>query len=63
MINHLIKHLPYIPVEDLAEFFEERAGVREFDGRYPRDEAERYAFQDTIDHYYLANHILHTTNI
>jgi hypothetical protein len=28
------------------EFFEERAAVREFDGGYPRDEAERLARDD-----------------
>ena len=63
MINQLIKHLPTIDPEDIMEFFEERAGVREFDGGYSRDEAERLAFQDTIDYYSLANHILSTTNV
>ena len=63
MINQLIKHLPHIPAEDIAEFYEERAGVREFDGGYPREEAERLAFQDTIDYYSLTNHILNTTSI
>lgn len=28
------------------EFFEERAAIREFDGRMPRREAERLAFHD-----------------
>jgi hypothetical protein len=63
MINQLIKHLPNIPVEDITEFYEERAGVREFDGGYPRAEAERLAFQDTINHYSLTNHILNATTI
>lgn len=63
MINQLIKHLPHIPVEDITEFYEERAGVREFDGGYPRAEAERLAFQDTIKYYSLINHILNTTTI
>jgi hypothetical protein len=30
------------------EFFEERAGVRQYDGGYPREEAESLALQDTL---------------
>jgi len=30
------------------EFFEERAGIRQFDGGLSREEAERLAMQDVI---------------
>jgi hypothetical protein len=33
---------------DWQAYFDERAGVREFDGEIPRDEAETLALQDTI---------------
>ena|SRR5687768_13192762 len=33
---------------DWQAYFDERAGVREFDGEIPRDEAEALALQDTI---------------
>lgn len=63
MIDQLIKHLPTIDPADLHEFFEERAAVREFEAGFPRDEAERLAFLDTIDHFGIVNHINQTTNI
>ena len=63
MINMLIKHLPNIPIVDIVEFYEERAGVREFDGGYSREDAEVLAFQDTIDYYSLTNTILNTTTL
>ena len=34
--------------EDLREFFEERAAIREFDGGLPRDHAECLALLDTL---------------
>ena len=49
MINKLINRLPYIQPDNLREFFEERAGIREFDGGLPREHAEEEAFFDTID--------------
>ncbi len=33
---------------DWQAYFDERAGIREFDGEMPRDEAEALALQDTI---------------
>ena len=63
MINQLIKHLPTIDPENIKEFYEERAGIREFDGGMSKSLAERYAFQDTLDHFYLVNHINETSNI
>jgi hypothetical protein len=63
MIDLLIKHLPTIDPENIREFYEERAGVREFDGGMPRSLAERYAFEDTMAFFYLENHIKQTSNI
>ena len=63
MINQLIKHLPTIDPENIREFFEERAGIREFDGGFSREEAEKLAFNDTMAYFCIANHINHTTNI
>lgn len=34
--------------EDWRAYFDERAGIREHDGKLPRVEAERLAFEDTI---------------
>jgi hypothetical protein len=34
--------------DDWQAYFDERAGIREFDGEMPRDEAEALALQDTI---------------
>ena len=34
--------------EDWLAYFNERAAVREFDGRMSRSEAERHAFEDTV---------------
>jgi hypothetical protein len=34
--------------EDWRAYFDERAGIREHDGKLARDEAERLAFEDTI---------------
>ncbi len=38
--------------EDEHEFFEERAGILEFDAGYPRGEAERLARIETLARYY-----------
>jgi len=65
MLNYhtlLNKHLNHIPEEDYKEFFEERAGIRQYEGNNPRDTAEALAFQDTIAHFSLTNHIISTTN-
>jgi hypothetical protein len=32
--------------EDERDYYEERAGIREFDAGYTRDEAEKLALQD-----------------
>ena len=61
MINKLINRLPYIQPDNLREFFEERAGIREFDGGLPREHAEEEAFFDTIAFFALENHIKETT--
>ena len=63
MIDQLIKHLPTIDPENIREFYEERAGIREFDGRMPKAIAERYAFEDTMAYFCIANHINQTSNI
>jgi hypothetical protein len=34
--------------EEWQAYFDERAGIREFDGEMPRDDAEALALQDTI---------------
>lgn len=62
MIDKLFLILRNVDRDNVIEFFEERAAVREFEAGYPRDEAERLAFQDTIDYFAVANHILETTN-
>jgi hypothetical protein len=36
--------------EDAREYFEERAGILEFDGGHPRREAERLAWEETQLH-------------
>lgn len=63
MINQLIKHLPTIDPEDIKEFYEERAGVRQFDGGFSKEDAEKQAFYDTIAFFGLENHIKQTSNI
>ena len=63
MINQLIKHLPTIDPDNIREFYEERAGVREFDGGMTREQAEQHAFNDTMAYFCIANHINQTTNI
>ena len=37
---------PAISMEDWEAYFDERAGIREFDGGLPRPEAERLARED-----------------
>ena len=37
--------------EDWGAFFDERAGIREYDGRQTRQEAERPALAETIEHW------------
>lgn len=41
--------------DDWRTFFDERAGIREFDGGHPRLEAEWAAIQDSIDHWLAVN--------
>ena len=41
---YLVAHLN----DDLREYFEERAAIREFDGGMPRDQAECMALLDTL---------------
>jgi hypothetical protein len=57
------KHLNRCDQADVQEFFEERAAVRQYEGKMPQDTAEALAFQDTISHFSLSNHILSTTTI
>jgi hypothetical protein len=40
---------------DWQAYFEERAAIREFDGRLPRVGAERLAFDDTVAHWLSAH--------
>ena len=63
MINKLIQRLPYIDKDNLTEFYEERAGVRQFEGNMSKESAEDAAFFDTIDYFAITNHILSTTDI
>lgn len=63
MINKLIHRLPYIDKDNLTEFFNERAGVRQFEANMSKENAEDAAFFDTIDYFAVANHILATTDI
>jgi hypothetical protein len=37
-----------VDLEDWQAYFDERAGIREFDGGLPRSEAELRAFEDTV---------------
>jgi hypothetical protein len=39
---------PAISRDDWQAYFDERAGIREFDGDLPRCEAEVLAFEDTV---------------
>lgn len=59
----LKRHLIWCNQTDVQEFFEERAAVRQYEGKMPQDTAEALAFQDTISHFSLSNHILSTTTI
>jgi hypothetical protein len=34
--------------DDAREYFEERAGILEFDAGYPRPKAERLAWEETV---------------
>ena len=63
MINQLIKHLPTIDPEDIKEFYEERAGIREFDGGMSKEDAEREAFYDTLSFFGYEHNINQATNI
>lgn len=63
MFEELYKRLPNIDKDNIREFYEERAGIREFDGGMDKMDAEREAFFDTIEYFYVANHILATTNV
>ena len=63
MIDQLIKHLPTIDPENIREFFEERAGVRQFDGNMTKEKAESYAFADTMAYFSVVNHINQTSNV
>lgn len=40
--------------EDIKEYLIERAGIREYDANYPRDEAEKMAREDLRE--YLRQH-------
>ena len=44
----LCRLLPDVDMLLIKETFEERAGIREYDGGYPRDLAEHLAFADTL---------------
>jgi hypothetical protein len=49
MNNYLVMLIEQNPTVDtllLAEVFEERAAIREYDGGYSREEAEKLAFDD-----------------
>ena len=61
MINKLIALLPYIDKDNIIEFYEERAGVRQFEGNMSKERAEECAYFDTIDFFGLENHIKATT--
>ena len=61
MINKLTALLPYIDKENLIEFYEERAAVREYNGNMTRERAEECAFHDTIGFFNVENHIKATT--
>lgn len=37
-----------VGMEDWQAYFDERAGIREFDGGLPRSQAELRAFEDTV---------------
>ena len=53
-MNKYVKMLwfafPDVDTMLIQEFFEERAAIREYDGKYPRDIAEQLAFADTFSH-------------
>lgn len=42
----LIQLFPDENIELVKELFEERAGIREYDGMYTREEAEQLAIED-----------------
>src|SRR5919107_3271291 len=37
-----------VDLEDWQAYFDERAAIREYDGGFPRPEAERLALKDTV---------------
>jgi hypothetical protein len=45
-----IKHgvPPAVDLEDWLAFYDERAAIREFDGRLPREAAEALAYEDAV---------------
>jgi len=45
----LIQLNPDVDVDLLREIFEERAAVRQYDGGYSQEDAEKLAFFDTMD--------------
>ena len=57
MIKQLITQLPFINQDDLVEFFEERAGIRQFDGNMTKEDAEHAAFTDTVAFFSYSNHL------
>lgn len=62
-LERLFSILAFIDKEDLTEFFNERAAVREYEANMTRADAEGMAFQDTIDHFYIYNHINQTSAV
>lgn len=62
-LERLFSILPFIDQEDITEFFNERAAVREYEANMTRVDAEALAFQDTIDHFYITNHINQTSAV
>jgi hypothetical protein len=42
-------------LDDWRAFFEERAGIAEFDGKYPRIDAEINAFEECVDRWLALN--------
>jgi hypothetical protein len=50
-IDHTVAELVDLLDDNLAEMFQERAAVREYDGGYTRDHAEALALLDVITRY------------
>jgi hypothetical protein len=46
--EHFENSRPSLTNEDWQAYFDERAGIREFDGGLPRAEAERLAAEETV---------------